>query len=148
MKKAVILFASPHENGATKKLLDAFLSGLEPEEWETTLFDVCKAPVKPCTACGYCQKTDGCAFHDLDDFDAALRDSDLLVIASPVYNLTFPAQLKSVLDRFQRYFEARFARGSSRRSQSPGRRLCCFRWGGATRSRPGSAKKCSVRASP
>ena len=32
-------------------------------------------------------------------------------MASPVYNLSFPAPLKAVLDRFQRYFEARFSLG-------------------------------------
>ena len=65
MKHALVLFSSPHKDGHTKKLLEAFLDGLK----------------------------------------------DLLVIATPVYNLSFPAQLKAVIDRFQRYFEARFARG-------------------------------------
>lgn len=40
-----------------------------------------------------------------------LRECDLLVIASPIYNLSFPAPLKAVIDRFQRYFEARFSLG-------------------------------------
>ena len=111
MKQALVLFASPHAAGATRRLLDAFLSGLSSDDWTVAERDVCRAPVAPCTACGYCRQTDGCALHDLDDFDSSLRACDLLVIASPVYNLTFPAQLKSVIDRFQRYFEARFARG-------------------------------------
>lgn len=111
MKKALILFASPHPAGATRRLLDAFLQGLSPDQWITEEMDICRNPVEPCTACGFCKHSDGCALHDLDDFDASLRQCDLLVIASPVYNLTFPAQLKSVIDRFQRYFEARFSRG-------------------------------------
>ncbi|MGN0478300.1 MAG: flavodoxin family protein [Hominenteromicrobium sp.] len=111
MKKALVLFASPHPNGAVRRLLDAFLSGLQDERWTVEERDVCRVPAAPCRACGYCRKTDGCALHDLDDFDASLRACDLLIVASPVYNLTFPAQLKSVIDRFQRYFEARFARG-------------------------------------
>ena len=111
VNKALVLFASPHADGPTHRLLDAFLSGLSPERWTVETRNVCKEPAAPCMACGYCKRADGCALHDLDGFDAALRESDLLVIASPVYNLTFPAQLKSVLDRFQRYFEARFERG-------------------------------------
>ena len=35
----------------------------------------------------------------------------MLLIASPIYNLSFPAPMKALLDRCQRYFEARFARG-------------------------------------
>lgn len=111
MKRALILFASPHPAGATRGLLEAFLRGLSPELWEMGEMDVCRNPIEPCMACGLCKKEDGCALHDLDAFDASLRACDLLVVASPVYNLTFPAQLKSVIDRFQRYFEARFSRG-------------------------------------
>ena len=40
-----------------------------------------------------------------------IRRAELLVFATPVYNLTFPAPLKAIVDRFQRYFEARFALG-------------------------------------
>ena len=111
MKKALILFASPHKDGYTKRLMDSFLSGLSQEKWETEIFNIYETAVQPCRACGACKKIDGCIYHDLDGFDASFRACDLLVIASPVYNLSFPAQLKSVIDRFQRYFETRFARG-------------------------------------
>ena len=111
MKHALVLFSSPHKDGHTKKLLEAFLDGLEGKDWQVKSLDICKVNIHPCIACGYCQKADGCAFRDLDEFDRDLRACDLLVIATPVYNLSFPAQLKAVIDRFQRYFEARFARG-------------------------------------
>lgn len=117
MQEVLVLFSSPHENGATRKLLNAFLGGLE--KVNITEFDVCKTPVRPCTACGLCKKISGCSMPDFDAIDAALRESDLLVVASPVYNITFPAQLKSVIDRFQRYFEARFARGEKPAIQKP-----------------------------
>lgn len=111
MKHALVLFSSPHKDGHTKKLLEAFLDGLKGKDWQVKSLDICKVNIHPCIACGYCQKADGCAFRDLDEFDRDLRACDLLVIATPVYNLSFPAQLKAVIDRFQRYFEARFARG-------------------------------------
>lgn len=111
MKHALVLFSSPHKDGHTKKLLEAFLDGLKGKDWQVKSLNICKVNIHPCIACGYCQKTDGCAFRDLDEFDRDLRACDLLIIATPVYNLSFPAQLKAVIDRFQRYFEARFARG-------------------------------------
>ena len=111
MKHALVLFSSPHKDGHTKKLLEAFLDGLKGEDWQVKSLDIFKVNIHPCIACGYCQKADGCAFRDLDKFDRDLRVCELLVIATPVYNLSFPAQLKAVIDRFQRYFEARFARG-------------------------------------
>ena len=106
MKHALVLFSSPHKDGHTKKLLEAFLDGLKGEDWQVKSLDICKVNIHPCIACGYCQKADGCAFRDLDEFDRDLRACDLLLIATPVYNLSFPAQLKAVIDRFQRYFEA------------------------------------------
>lgn len=111
MKHALVLFSSPHASGHTKQLLNAFLDGISSDTWQVDLLDICKTNIHPCIACGYCQKTEGCAFHDLDAFNQALRACDLLIIAAPVYNLSFPAQLKAVIDRFQRYFEARFSRG-------------------------------------
>lgn len=139
MKQALVLFASPHAAGATRRLLDAFLSGLSPDGWTVAERDVCRAPAAPCTACGYCRQTDGCALHDLDDFDSSLRACDLLVIASPIYNLTFPAQLKSVIDRFQRYFEARFARGVRPAIAKPRRAVLLLTMG---RHDPFSAEIC------
>lgn len=114
----MILYASPHENGATRALLNALLGDVF-EGWETDFFDVCANPVAPCNACGACKEVPRCALRDFDAIDAALRESDLLIVASPVYNLSFPAQLKSVIDRFQLYFEARFARGERPAIQKP-----------------------------
>lgn len=99
-------------------LLDALL-GDAFKDWETDFFDVCAHPVAPCNACGACKKSPRCVMRDFDAIDAALRESDLLVVAAPVYNLSFPAQLKSVIDRFQLYFEARFARGERPAIQKP-----------------------------
>jgi NAD(P)H-dependent FMN reductase len=36
----------------------------------------------------------------------------MLVIASPVYGLSFPAPLKAIFDRLQRYFEEKFTLGN------------------------------------
>ena len=73
VNKALVLFASPHADGPTHRLLDAFLSGLSPERWTVETRNVCKEPAAPCMACGYCKRADGCALHDLDGFDAALH---------------------------------------------------------------------------
>ena len=64
-----------------------------------------------CTGCKACAKEEGCGYPDLDALDKSLRACDLLVVASPVYNFSFPAPVKAWLDRTQRYFEARFALG-------------------------------------
>ena len=67
--------------------------------------------IAPCLGCGFCEHKEGCVNSDFDQIDHLLRTCDYLVVASPVYNLSFPAPLKAIFDRTQRYFSARFVRG-------------------------------------
>lgn len=106
---ALVLFASPR-NGYTKKLLEAFLDGLAGG-YEVRVIDCYKLAAHPCTACGVCEKADICAFHDLDEYDTLLNRAELLVFASPVYNLSVPSPLKAIIDRSQRYYSKRFSLG-------------------------------------
>ena len=73
--------------------------------------DLYRLQPHPCTGCKVCAQEERCAFPDLDALDRSLRACDLLVVASPVYNFSFPAPVKAWLDRTQRYFEARFSLG-------------------------------------
>ncbi len=108
-KKILVLFGSPHGAGYTRQLLDSFLAPFLEQGWQVGTVDAYAAKIKPCTGCGACGKKEGCAFPDFDPIDRAIRESDFLVVASPVYNDSFPAPLKAILDRTQRYFEARFS---------------------------------------
>lgn len=54
----------------------------------------------------------GCANKDLDIFFEDFEDADYIAFFTPVYNNFFPAPLKAVIDRFQRYYSARFKRGA------------------------------------
>lgn len=109
-KEMVIVFGSPKIYGNTRELLNGFTSPFrESKEWGITEFDVYRMNPHPCTACGVCKEKEACKFHDLDMFDKKLRRADLLVVASPIYNYSFPAPLKALLDRTQRYYEARFS---------------------------------------
>lgn len=110
MKKILVLFGSPHKNGKTAEMLDLFLK-LFPGNCEIKFFSAFKMDIKPCIDCGYCKRNVGCIKHDSDVFMNAFEEADIVVIASPIYNFSFPAPVKSILDRFQRYFNARFSRG-------------------------------------
>lgn len=111
-KKVLVLFGSPQSHGTTRKLLDSFLSGFHQNKgWSVEEVSLYELSPHPCTGCRACAKKEGCSFDDLDGLDKSLRACDLLVVASPVYNSSFPAPLKAWLDRTQRYFEARFSLG-------------------------------------
>lgn len=111
-KHMMVLFCSPDPHGNTRMLLDSFMGEFKDRpEWQVSETDVYSLNAHPCTGCRACAKKEKCTFDDLDKFDRELRKSDLLVVASPVYNDSFPAPMKAVLDRSQRYFEARFSLG-------------------------------------
>ncbi|WP_158591021.1 flavodoxin family protein [Acutalibacter sp. 1XD8-33] len=111
-KHALVLFGSPHSHGSTRMLLGSFLEVFRDcKDWLVEEMDLYAMNPHPCTGCGACAKKEACQFPDLDGFDKALRRSDLLIVAAPVYNASFPAPMKALLDRTQRYFEARFSLG-------------------------------------
>lgn len=110
IKRALLLFGSPHKNGSTAQLVKVLREACSPEYvWDIWYcFD---HEVKPCDDCRYCYHNDGCSKTDLDIFYSLLESVDLLVIATPVYNLSYSAPLKTLLDRTQRYWASRFVRG-------------------------------------
>jgi multimeric flavodoxin WrbA len=113
MKTAFILTGSPRKGGVSTKM-----AGIFAEKWknaaqgnETATINAYRAAVRPCIHCGGCQKAASCVFDDYAAIDSAFKTVDVLVVASPVYGLGFPAPLKAVFDRTQQYFEAKFSRG-------------------------------------
>ena len=103
-KKAVILYGSPHKNGNTKAALERILAELN-NEYNFKLIDAYKENIRPCIDCTFCAKSGGkCIFPDFADIDVALREAELIVLATPIYNSSFPAPLKAIIDRTQLYF--------------------------------------------
>ncbi len=102
-KKALILYGSPHKSGHTKKALDEIIVTLQ-NEFEFTFIDAFKIKVAPCVDCGSCKTQESCISADFADIDAAIRACELIIIATPIYNLSFPAPLKAIFDRTQLYF--------------------------------------------
>lgn len=104
----LVFFGSPHTDGATARLLAAFTAARPMDH--ITRIDCFDRQPAPCRDCGACRTAPGCVRHDLDDVYAALPAAHLLVFATPVYNRSFSAPLKTVIDRFQPYWAARFCR--------------------------------------
>lgn len=116
--KALILFGSPKRNSHTAQLCGAFLQGLS-KDYEIEIVRLFDCMPKPCNDCGYCKASEGCSKKDLDAFMEQYFDADLVVVASPVYLLSYPAPLKALFDRFQRFYNARFRRGILKPIEKP-----------------------------
>ena len=101
--KILVLNGSPRPQGNTKQMIEAFRQGAESAGHEVTVLDVCRMKVAGCLACEYCHtKGNGvCAQRDdMDKIYPLLRESDMLVLASPMYYHNMSGQLKCVIDRF------------------------------------------------
>ncbi|MHC6204002.1 flavodoxin family protein [Breznakiellaceae bacterium SP9] len=110
MKELLLISGSPRKNGVTARLSKILLeeAGRLCNDIRVSTLDAYALALAPCTHCGYCKTTPACVNPDWLPVHAALQRSDLLVIASPVYVLGFPAPLKALFDRSQQYFEAKF----------------------------------------
>lgn len=107
--KICVLSASPNAEGSTSVLLRGLLKAFPGGEIK--LFNAYEMNTKPCIDCGYCGRKNGCSLGDLDGFFECFENCDVFIAAYPIYFLSLPAPMKAVLDRFQRYFSARFSLG-------------------------------------
>lgn len=108
---AIVLFGSPNKNGFTAKLTNELISQLK-DYYTISVVDSYKLNINPCISCNHCISHDSCFMPDFQNIDLLLKTADLIIVASPVYNLGFPAPLKAIFDRMQPYFNARFKRKS------------------------------------
>ena len=100
-KEILVLSGSPRGNGNTQKLAAAFVEGAQSAGHSVTLFRVADLKVAGCLGCGYCFGNKGVCIQkdDMEQIHAAIRQSEVLVFASPVYFFSLSAQLKCVIDR-------------------------------------------------
>ena len=62
--KILILNGSPHPNGNTKALTEAFTKGAESVGHEVVEFMVGSMNIKPCLGCDWCQRMAHCIGAD------------------------------------------------------------------------------------
>jgi multimeric flavodoxin WrbA len=86
--------------GATEYVLHEALKMIEAEGFLTTFFSVKGKTINYCIHCDYCLQKQGCTFRDdMDELYPLLKESEGIIIASPVYNGGVTAQTKAVIDR-------------------------------------------------
>ncbi len=103
----VTLLGSPRTNGNTATLAKAFIDTAEASGAEVQTFLLNKLDARGCQACNACKtKTDRCVIEDgLTDVLEAVRNTDVLVAATPIYFADVSAQFKIFVDRCYAYLE-------------------------------------------
>lgn len=99
--KITILNGSPRMGGNTEIMADAFMEEAQKNGHEVTKLNVGQMDVIGCMACESCFANDGlCVIEDdMAEVMAVLDETDLVVLASPIYWFDISSQLKAVIDR-------------------------------------------------
>ena len=107
--KITAFLGSPRKKGNTETLVNEAIKGIASAGHKVESFYLNTMKIQPCQGCGGCYKTGECIFHD--DFDivySAIRSSDRIIIASPIYFYSVSAQLKSMIDRCQSFWSEKY----------------------------------------
>lgn len=100
--KVLVVCGSPHKNGTTNALAEAFISGIDLNKHQVEKIQLADKKIAPCKGCDYCKKHDGkcVSGDDMELLNPSILEADVLVFVSPLYYFGFTAQLKAFIDRF------------------------------------------------
>jgi multimeric flavodoxin WrbA len=100
--KVLGILGSPRVGGASDTLLSEFLSACEQKKAQTEKLLCHSLKITPCLECYSCHATGNCAIEDdMQKVYPALLESDVIVLATPVFFYSVPAYLKALIDRAQ-----------------------------------------------
>ncbi len=108
-KKILVIKGSCRKDSFTNRLLQETLETVS--DAEIIVFDACSEKFDFCNGCNYCKGHGKCVHRDLDEFNESFEKSDVIVFASPVYNGSFSAPMKALIDRFQVYYTLFYKNG-------------------------------------
>ncbi len=101
--RVMIVNGSPRQGGYTSDMIALFRQGVESEGATVDEVLLRKMNIKPCIGCFKCWVGDTagrCIFSDdMNEVIAEYLESDVLVLASPMYYYTFSALLKTFVER-------------------------------------------------
>lgn len=101
-KKIVILNGSPRKKGNTSTLVKAFTEGAESVGNTVTEFFLNGMDIHGCKGCfgGHSSKECPCVQRDdMDKIYPAVKDSDVIVLATPLYYWNMSGQIRTAIDR-------------------------------------------------
>lgn len=102
MANIVILNGSPRKNGNTSLLCREFIKGAEESGNKVKEFFLNTMTINGCLGCTRGDNTRECPCVQNDDMSAiypAIKESDVVVIASPLYYWNLSGQIRTAFDR-------------------------------------------------
>ncbi len=123
--KIVCLLGSPREKGNSAAIAKWFCKTAEGLGAEVKTFILNNLKYRGCQGCMACKtKLDRCVLNDdLTEVLDAIRETDVLVLASPVYFWDISSQLKAFMDRTYSYLVPDFITNPMKSRLAPGKKL-------------------------
>ncbi len=108
--KITCILGSPRTNGNSAAIAEKFCETAEKKGAEITRFSLNKMNYRGCQGCMACKlKYDKCILKDdLDDVLESVRNSDITVLATPVYFGDVTSQMKGFIDRTYSFLKPTF----------------------------------------
>lgn len=98
--KVLAISSSPRKGGNSDILCDQFLKGARESGHETEKIRLAEKKLAPCNGCYGCRKSKVCVHgDDMEGLLQKLIESDVIVLATPVYFYSMCAQMKIFIDR-------------------------------------------------
>jgi multimeric flavodoxin WrbA len=119
------VLGSPRENGNSATIANRFCITAESLGAQVKTFALNKLKYCGCQGCMTCKtKKDRCVLEDdLTEVLDAVRETDVLVLASPVYYWDVSSQLKAFIDRTFSFLVPDFMTNSKKSRLMPGKKL-------------------------
>jgi multimeric flavodoxin WrbA len=110
MKNVLILTSSPVANGNTTAMADVFEKTATASGATVMRFNMATVKGNGCCACMACRTlADWCVFKDgVGDVLNAFKDTDVLVMAAPVWWLDMPVYMRRFVERWHGLVDASF----------------------------------------
>jgi multimeric flavodoxin WrbA len=123
--KIACLLGSPRERSNSSMIAEHFCTTAKGLGAEVNTFKLNDLQYRGCQGCMACKtKLDRCALEDdLSEVLEAVRETDILVLASPVYYWDVSAQMKAFVDRTFSFLVPDFISNPQKSRLEPGKKL-------------------------
>lgn len=122
--KVLGILGSPRAEGNSDLLLEEALQGAESAGATVDKIMLGDLEISGCIECNDCLATGECTIEDdMATVYAAMETADRIIIASPIFFMGLPSQIKAVIDRCQQYWALKYVLKESfpRASNAPAR---------------------------
>ena len=110
--KVLGILGSPRRGGNAEILLDKALEGVKSTGIEPKKIVLNELKFSPCQECAGCAQTGICIINDaMQDIYKELDTAEIIILSSPIFFGSLPAQVKAMIDRYQCRWVAKYVLG-------------------------------------